>query len=61
MPVGMPYAKGKNNLSKGKMSLSQMMGMEASKDAGMNEMDPAPKKAMMKAGMKQRNVKMRGK
>ena len=29
MPMGMPYAKGKMAMQKGKMSLSKLMGMES--------------------------------
>lgn len=75
MPMGMPYAKGKMAMQKGKMPLSKMMGMESAEHGkGMKNTEaimkaetkeygkrPASKAAMMKGEMKEHRMGMRGK
>jgi hypothetical protein len=45
MPMGMPYPKGNMAMKKGKMSMSEMMGVEKKVDA----MESSDKKMPMKA------------
>ena len=62
MPMGMPYAKGKMAMQKGKMPLSKMMGMESAQSSEMPSNAKSGKAAMSKqAMMKQRMAMMRGK
>ena len=75
MPMGMPYAKGKMAMQKGKMPLSKMMGMESAEHGkGMKNTEavmraetkecgkrPSSKAAMMKGEMKEHRMGMRGK
>lgn len=48
MPMGMPYPKGNMAIKKGKMSMSEMMGVEKK----MTGMDSSEKKMPMKANGK---------
>jgi len=48
MPMGMPYPKGNMAMKKGKMSMSEMMGVEKK----MPAMDSSEKKMPMKANGK---------
>lgn len=75
MPMGMPYAKGKMAMQKGKMPLSKLMGMESAEHGkGMKNTEsvmraetkeygkrPSSKAAMMKGEMKEHRMGMRGK
>ena len=73
--MGMPYAKGKMAMQKGKMPLSKLMGMESAEHGQkMHSMSdvmkaetkeygkrPASKAAMLKGEMKEQRMGMRGK
>jgi hypothetical protein len=62
MPMGMPYAKGKMAMQKGKMPLSKMMGMDSAQSSEMPSNAKSGKAPMSKAAMmKQRMAMMRGK
>ena len=75
MPMGMPYAKGKMVMQKGKMPLSKLMGMETAEhgqkmrstadlmkaETKENGKRPSSVASMMKQEKKEHGMGMRGK